>query len=435
MFHYALLPNGMLLLGSSESIGARPDLFASLAARERIFVKKMARAQAPFRVSAAEPQRALATAAGQATQSTAQALLACKEADRVLLGKFVPAAVLVDPDLQILQFRGQPGACIRPVSGAASLSVLKMVHTSLSSELHQALRPVKGVCKASTRTLRIDADGVTLDVRMDVLPIFVPQAKPGHALVVFHATPARQSGKQPRTTEAVRGEAERLKRELSTAHDQLQSLIGDHEAATEALRTALDSGQSSNEELQSTNEELETAKEELQSTNEELSTVNDELQARNVELNQLNSDLVHVLASIDVPVLSLGHDARIRRFNQAAERVLNLLPGDVGRALSEVRTALRGVELAKLVAQVIKTGHPATVEVWSREDEVYALCARPFPSGAAGVDGVIVTLTSGHGPSTETGGAIRGKGKALATEKARPRTKRKSVAANKRNAR
>lgn len=402
MFHYALLPNGVLLLGSSESIGARPDLFASIAARERIFVKKMARSQAPFRMSAAEPQRSYPIQHSQITDS-AISVLACKEADRILLGRFAPAAVLVDPDLQIIQFRGQAGPCIRPVSGAASLSLLKMVHTGLSSELRQALRPAKGVLKASNMTLSIDADGVMLDVRMDVLPVFVPQAKPGHALVVFQTQPSRRPEKGPRASGAAASETERLKRELSNAQDQLQSLIADHEAATEALRAALDAGQSSNEELQSTNEELETAKEELQSTNEELSTVNDELQARNVELNQLNADLVNLLASIDVPVLSLGRDARIRRFNQAAERVLNLLPGDVGRSLSEVRTNLRGVELSTLVAQVIKTGQPAEVEVRSHEDEAYVLGARPYPSGSTGVDGVILTLRSARTPSAPAG--------------------------------
>jgi two-component system CheB/CheR fusion protein len=179
----------------------------------------------------------------------------------------------------------------------------------------------------------------------------------------------------------------------------LQSLIAEHEAATDALQSALESGQSSNEELQSTNEELETAKEELQSTNEELSTVNDELQARNLELNQLNSDLVHVLANIDMPVLTLGSDARIRRFNQAAERLLNLLPGDIGRPLSDVRTTLTGVDLARLVAQVIRTGTPAEVAVGERDGPGSTLRARPYPSAASGVDGVIVTLVSDRHPS------------------------------------
>jgi two-component system CheB/CheR fusion protein len=103
---------------------------------------------------------------------------------------------------------------------------------------------------------------------------------------------------------------------------------------------------------------------------------------------------VHVLANIDMPVLTLGSDARIRRFNQAAERLLNLLPGDVGRPLSDVRTTLTGVDLTKLVAQVIKTGTSAEVAVGGRDGPASVLRARPYPSASSGVDGVIISLVS-----------------------------------------
>jgi two-component system CheB/CheR fusion protein len=269
-----------------------------------------------------------------------------------------------------------------------------MVHPALSPELRRALKPIRGALKASSKTISLDIDGLSVEVRMEVLPIHVAQALPRHALVMFHPLPAQRLVNERPSAGKRRPAVEQLKRELATARDHLQSLIAEHDAATDALQGALESGQSTNEELQSTNEELETAKEELQSTNEELSTVNDELQARNLELNQLNSDLVHVLANIDMPVLTLGSDARIRRFNQAAERLLNLLPGDIGRPLSDVRTTLTGIDLAKLVAKVIKTGTAAEVSVETRNGPASVLRARPYPSASSGVDGVIVSLVS-----------------------------------------
>jgi two-component system, chemotaxis family, CheB/CheR fusion protein len=408
MFHYALLPHGVLILGSSESSGARPDLFSALSSRERIFTKKTARTHTSFRVGPGEPRRPHAFAVGRSSDSTALTQLACKEADRILLGRVAPASVLVDPDLQIVQFRGQPGPYIRPASGTASLSVLKMVHPALSPELRRALKPVRGMLKASSKVVSLDIDGVTIEVRMEVLPIHVAQTQPRHALVMFHPLPAQRKVSEGPAPGKRRPAVEQLKRELATARDQLQSLIAEHDAATDALQGALESGQSSNEELQSTNEELETAKEELQSTNEELSTVNDELHARNLELNQLNSDLAHVLANIDIPVLTLGSDARIRRFNQAAERLLNLLPGDVGRPLSDVRATLTGVDLAKVVAQVIKTGTPAEVALGERDERASVLRARPYPSASSGIDGVVVTLVSDQSPFA-AGAAARGR--------------------------
>jgi two-component system CheB/CheR fusion protein len=408
MFHYALLPKGVLILGSSESSGGRPDLFTGLSPAEKLFVKKTARPQAAFRMSASEAKRPLPFVPGMVSDSAALTQLACNETDRILLARIAPASVLVDADLQILQFRGQPGPYIRPVSGTASLSVLKMVHPSLAPELRRALRTVKSAIKASNKTIALDCDGTSLEVRMEVLPIYAAQAQPRHALVMFHPLLAPLLAHEPRSARKRRPPEEQLRRELVTARDQLQSLIAEHEAATEALQATLESGQATNEELQSTNEELETAKEELQSTNEELSTVNDELQARNLELNQLNNDLVHVLASIDMPVLTLGSDARIRRFNQAAERVLNLLPGDIGRLLSDVRTTLAGVDLAKLAMRVIKGGAPAEVVVESRDGDVYLLRARPYPAGSTGVDGVIVTLVSDRTMPTDASRTRKG---------------------------
>ena len=75
-----------------------------------------------------------------------------------------------------------------------------------------------------------------------------------------------------------------------------------------------------NEDLQSANEEVLSSNEELQPTNEELSTLNDELHGRNEELSRVNSDLVNLLSNVQIPVVMVSHDLRIRRFTPAAER-------------------------------------------------------------------------------------------------------------------
>ena len=136
----------------------------------------------------------------------------------------------------------------------------------------------------------------------------------------------------------------RLQRELQTTKEYLQSIIEEQEATNEELKSANEEILSSNEELQSTNEELETAKEELQSTNEELVTVNEQLQNRNAELAQLNDDLANLLTSVNIPIVMLGSDRRIRRFTPLAEKLLNLLPGDVGRPIDDIRAEHRGAE-------------------------------------------------------------------------------------------
>src|SRR5262249_1945537 len=129
----------------------------------------------------------------------------------------------------------------------------------------------------------------------------------------------------------------KLEQELTATKDYLQSIIEEQEASNEELKSANEEILSSNEELQSTNKELETAKEELQSTNEELTTVNEELQNRNLELTQANNDLQNILAGTSLAIVMLGPEGRLRRFTAQAEKLLNLIPSDVGRRITEIK--------------------------------------------------------------------------------------------------
>src|SRR5689334_3770302 len=144
-----------------------------------------------------------------------------------------------------------------------------------------------------------------------------------------------------------------LKEELEATRKYLQSIIEEQRTTNEELRSANEEIQSSNEELQSINEELETAKEELQSTNEELTTLNEELQSRNEELSRLNSDLRNLLSSVNIPIIMLGNDFRIRRFTPVTEKVMNLIPTDIGRPISDIKSNLRIPDLKQIVGRVL----------------------------------------------------------------------------------
>ncbi len=145
-------------------------------------------------------------------------------------------------------------------------------------------------------------------------------------------TTPQAAASQDRETSAVESSSvQQLEQELADTKEYLQSVVEKHEVSNEELQYANEEIASANEELQSTNEELETSKEELQSTNEELNTVNDELRARNTELNQLSSDLAKLLATVDIPIIMVGCDLRIRRITPMAEKALRVIAADVGR--------------------------------------------------------------------------------------------------------
>jgi len=183
-----------------------------------------------------------------------------------------------------------------------------------------------------------------------------------------------------------------IQRELASTKLYLQSVIEEQEATTEELKSANEEIQSSNEELQSTNEELLTAKEELQSTNEELTTVNEEMQSRNAELMQSNNDLNNLLSSVNIPIVMLGNDLRIRRFTPQAERVLNLLPSDIGRPIGDFKPKINVPELENLFIDVLENLAVRESEVQDREGRYYSMWIRPYRTVDNKIDGAVMSL-------------------------------------------
>ena len=184
----------------------------------------------------------------------------------------------------------------------------------------------------------------------------------------------------------------RLKEELAATRSYLQSIVEEQRTAEEELRSANEEIHSSNEELQSINEELETAKEELQSTNEELMTVNEELQNRNDELTQLNNDLNNLLSSVNIPIVMLGNDLRVRRFTPMAERVMNLIPADVGRCITDIKPNLRIPDLKRSISHVIDSLQIEEFDVEDANGRWYCMRIRPYRTFDNKIDGVIIVL-------------------------------------------
>jgi two-component system CheB/CheR fusion protein len=174
--------------------------------------------------------------------------------------------------------------------------------------------------------------------------------------------------------------------------EYLQAIIEEQETTNEELKAANEEVLSNNEELQSTNEELETAKEELQSTNEELVTLTEQQGSRNVELTQANDDLSNVLDGVQIPIVMLGNDRRIRRFTPSAERVFNLLPADVGRPIQNLRPNLDLPDLEPLITRTLETLKVQEQEVRDQEGRYYAMRMRPYRTSDNRIDGVLIAL-------------------------------------------
>ena len=399
VFHYALNANGFLALGQAETVGAQATLFSLVDKKYRIHRKRPSAGAAtltfPIDYSAVNTPAKKPSVEPPNVERLLQA-----EVSRVINDRFTPPAVVVDSDMQIVQFRGQTGAFLEPAPGQASLSVLKMAKEGLLYGLRSAIGDARKSRSPVRRTgLQVRSGKRWTRVNLEVLPLTT--AGRLHFLVLFdqhaHHPGAADAGRDtdveaPLDAKARRSRVGSLERELAASREYLQSVIQELEAANEELQSANEEILSSNEELQSTNEELDTAKEELQSTNEELNTINDELHGRNNELGRVNSDLVNLLASVQIAIVIVGADMRIRRFTPMAEKVLNLIPADLDRFIGHINTNIQGASVEELIGECIDTMGVIEREVRDRQGRWYALRIRPYRTADNKIDGAVLAL-------------------------------------------
>ncbi len=404
LLHYALKPSGCLWLGGSETIGNHRNLFQVQEAKHKIYVKKPGSTPGygHFQLPPGGAPRVPFAPVGARPNESAELQ---READRILSGKFAPPGVLVSADLEILQFRGETGPYLAPAPGKASLNLLKMLREGLMVGVRSA------VLRAGREGVPVREEGLTVrsneaydDVAVEVIPLKGQGAKEGAFLVLFESSgdsKPRQSTNGQRSDRREAAEREmtendntRVAQELAATREFLQSVIEQQEAANEELQSANEEVQSANEELQSTNEELETSKEEIQSSNEELATVNDELNNRNAEMNRVNNDLVNLLGSVQMAIVMLGPDLRIRRFTEAAEKSFNLISSDVGRPLADIKSNLDldPDELDESLKNVLETLSIREFEVRDKRGAWYSLRVRPYRTLDNRIDGVVVLL-------------------------------------------
>jgi two-component system CheB/CheR fusion protein len=275
---------------------------------------------------------------------------------------------------------------------------MKMAREGLFVELRAAIQKARkqGV-PVRRKGLHVRRDGEFRDVNIEVVLINSHTSKERYFLVLFEdAKPqSADEGKRTKKTEVKRTECRRvsqLNQELAATKEYLRAVIEEQEATNEELKSANEEILSSNEELQSTNEELETAKEELQSINEELTTVNEELQNRNFELSQFNNDLNNLLGSVNMPIIMVGSDLCIRRFTPIAEKILNLIPADIGRSISNINLNIDVPNLEQLISDVIETVTVKEQEIQDHNGRWYSIRIRPYRTVENEINGAVIML-------------------------------------------
>ncbi|HKJ86065.1 MAG TPA: PAS domain-containing protein, partial [Spirochaetia bacterium] len=183
-----------------------------------------------------------------------------------------------------------------------------------------------------------------------------------------------------------------LEEELQSARERLQTTVEELETTNEELKSALEESQSTNEELQSSNEELESSKEEMQSLNEELSTVNSELEEKNEDLNQANQEMKNFLNSLNIPVVFVDTNLRVRQFTESVKEVINLIDTDVSRSLGQITTNLDGTDLVDVIEGVVRRAKRKEVVVQTRNGRRYRMRLSPYRNVDNEMEGVLVAF-------------------------------------------
>ena len=406
LFHYALKPDGFLVLGNSESIGVRVRDVRSRR-QEPAYLRTQcdARPGAVLRLSHIAPSEQTGDADDERNAAAAN------DARGDARGR---------PD-RARQLRPNGGGHRRPAPRRAiprsdgRLSRAGGRHAELRSAgdgpsglAHRASHrgsagPQAGghcayggilIHDAATRRY-VDIEVIPFKVTASDAQFFVvlfedvnksaaARSQPGNGRVGRRGN-GNHNGRRPNA-----GASGELEQRLDAATRRLHEIEEEHGTAIAELQVANEEVQSTNEELQSTNEEMETAKEELQSANEELATLNDELGARNGDLGLLNDDLTNLLTSMHVPAVIAGSDLRIRRYTAGAERLMHVGPTDVGRRISDLTANVDVPELEKLIAEVVDTRVVQEREVRDAAGCWYSMLVRPYETAEHTCSGAVI---------------------------------------------
>lgn len=401
-FHYSLNPDGFLFLGNSESVSGNSELFLVVDRKNKIYQRKETAARYRFKLKSLPFfERTLPPEMTPAENDYKKGNLR-EWVEKTLLELHTPACAVIDSKHNILYIHGRTGRYLEPVPGEINTDIIRMAREGLKTSLATALYTSAVNRETVVRqNVRVKTNGDYQTIHLTVRPMEGPGGYGDLTLVVFEPAidvPALplESGDldalQYRSDKAVDLVVFQLQKELKEKDEYLHTVIDDLENTNHDLKSSNEELQSINEEMQSTNEEMETSKEELQSINEELTTINNELQTKNDELSGVNNDIYNLLAGIEIGIIFLDLDLRIRRFTPSVNRIYNLFPADIGRPISHFISSLGYSNLLTDVKQVLRTLIPKAIEVQSNDGTWFLINIRPYRTTENVIDGVVITF-------------------------------------------
>ncbi|MCX6168417.1 MAG: PAS domain-containing protein [Ignavibacteriales bacterium] len=398
LFHYSLLPKGILFLGSSETISGFVDLFSIIDNKWKIYKR---------RESIYSAQPFMEFPVSRPLGKTNEIIMEKNEiknitqlAEKVILQSYSPNCVIITANGDIVYIHGKTGKYLELTNGEAKMNIFEMAREGLQQELPALIRKVIAGKKSLTAEgIKVKTNGSKQFINLTIKPIKEPKEMLGYLLIIFEeVTPQKKVPTSKKIHYEKKSEKiiRELEHDLKATKENLRSTIEELETSNEELKSTNEEMQSTNEEMQSSNEEMETSKEELQSLNEELITVNTELQNKNDELSVLNNDMKNLMDSNDIPTIFLDNNLLIKRFTYHATKVVNLIASDIGRPISHIATNLKYEKFIEDSKEVLRTLVFKEVELQTKDGTWYQMRILPYRTSSNMIDGLVITFTHIH---------------------------------------
>lgn len=398
IFHYALKPGGLLMLGSSETTGRFASLFETVDTKWKVYRRKETSPMIhrlpeipPAKELSETNVAAISDSVAEVRETQVATLL-----ERFALERFCPTFVVVNARGDLVHVHGRTGDFFELAEGQPRTNVLEMAREGLPQVLMTIIRLASaGEDDVIRDNVRVKTSGGYTVVQLAARKIPGPEAIGGLIFITFQptATAATRSVAGPAIGGQV-GDSDTLRGVLPLLPEFPQKALQELATLNEELQASNEELQSNNEEMQSTCEELETSKEELQSLNEELTILNAELQSKVEDLSHANDDMQNLLNSTGTATIFLDEDLQIKRYTPQATRIIAMRPTDLGRPLGDLSSKLQDVDLIADCKAVLNTLAQKKQRVVTLDATWYLMRILPYRTAENVVDGLVLTFVN-----------------------------------------
>jgi two-component system CheB/CheR fusion protein len=397
LFCYSLNSDGIMVLGSAETLGTRSHYFTPVDSKLKIY-KRSNTIQVPelFDIPSSFSRNTSVNVEKQIPTKSVINIQAL--ADQLLLQHFSPPGVLVNEKGDIIYITGRTGKYLEPSVGKANMNIFAMLREGLRNEFPTAFSKV--IKKKETivlRNVKVGTNGGTQSLNVIFQWIEKPEPLSGMVMIVFIDLPkiadTEINAKKGQLHQHIIKQSE-LEEELQRTREEMQNTLEEMQTTQEEQKSTNEELQSTNEELQSTNEELTTSKEEMQSLNEELQTVNAELQSKVDDFSRVNNDMKNLLNSTDIATLFLDKELNIRRYTNQATKIFKLIKSDIGRPFTDLVSDLSYPELANDALEVLRTLVFIEKQIPAKDKRWFSIRIMPYRTYDDRIDGLVITFVN-----------------------------------------